>query len=128
MNTKPDRCPLCDSPDPARHPAVQSEGEVSLCPNPWHTPTSAAKAATVVTWPADIAIAACLRVMATDLENGTAEGFSPSCAAVEALEEGGPRSPHSEAGFRAWLDYYGGLSSEAIKAAVIAVQQKGEPA
>ena len=66
--------------------------------------------------------------VATDLENGTAEGFSPSCAAVEALEEGGPRSPHSEAGFRAWLDYYGGLSSEAIKAAVIAVQQKGEPA
>ena len=32
-----ERCPRCDSPDPARHPAMQSEGEVQLCSDGWHT-------------------------------------------------------------------------------------------
>lgn len=31
-----ERCPRCDSPDPARHPAMQWEGEVQPCPHPWH--------------------------------------------------------------------------------------------
>lgn len=31
-----ERCPTCDTRDPARHPAIQSEGEVSLCPHAWH--------------------------------------------------------------------------------------------
>jgi flavin-dependent thymidylate synthase len=30
------RCPACDSPDPARHPALQFEGEVNLCQDSWH--------------------------------------------------------------------------------------------
>lgn len=34
-------CPTCDSPNPAHHPAVQFEGEVHLCENPWHQPTAA---------------------------------------------------------------------------------------
>lgn len=31
-------CPTCDSPAPNLHPAVQSEGEVQPCKDPWHTP------------------------------------------------------------------------------------------
>jgi hypothetical protein len=33
---RPAKCPTCDSPDPARHPAVQFEGEVQVCSNSWH--------------------------------------------------------------------------------------------
>ena len=37
-NTKPDKCPTCDSPSPERHPAVQAEGEVQPCSDDWHEP------------------------------------------------------------------------------------------
>lgn len=30
------RCPLCDSPAPHLHPAVQHGGECSICPDPFH--------------------------------------------------------------------------------------------
>lgn len=32
----PKRCPSCDSPAPHLHPAMQFEGEVQPCSNPWH--------------------------------------------------------------------------------------------
>lgn len=35
----PSRCPRCDSPDPARHPAMQWEGEVQPCHDDWHNHT-----------------------------------------------------------------------------------------
>jgi hypothetical protein len=33
-------CPTCGSPYPHHHPAVQHEGEVHLCYDPWHKPTA----------------------------------------------------------------------------------------
>ena len=30
-------CPTCESPEPHLHPAVQHEGEVSICPDAWHS-------------------------------------------------------------------------------------------
>ena len=31
-----ERCPICNSPDPKLHPAVQHEGEVSICGDQFH--------------------------------------------------------------------------------------------
>ena len=32
----PPRCPTCTAPAPSMHPAVQCEGEVQPCGDPWH--------------------------------------------------------------------------------------------
>ena len=31
-----ERCPTCASPDRRFHPALELEGRVMVCPNPWH--------------------------------------------------------------------------------------------
>lgn len=33
---RPTHCPTCDSPAPHLHPAMQAEGEVQPCKDPWH--------------------------------------------------------------------------------------------
>lgn len=38
-----ERCPRCESPQPQLHPAVQREGEVHVCPHPWHSSTHAGR-------------------------------------------------------------------------------------
>lgn len=73
-------------------------------------------------WPARIAIAACLRIIADDIAKGTGvDLFDPDWDSIQALaEDSGQREhdPRTEAGFRSWLNHYGGLASERIDAAV----------
>lgn len=40
-----DKCPTCESPQPHLHPAVQHEGEVHLCRDPWHASTESGRVA-----------------------------------------------------------------------------------
>lgn len=40
---EPDKCPRCDSPAPHLHPAMQWEGEVQPCSDPWHKPRKPAE-------------------------------------------------------------------------------------
>ncbi len=74
-------------------------------------------------WNASLAVATCLRNIASDLEAGVAKGLDPSCAPVEAL--GDPHSPYwpgTECGFRAWL-HRNGVLSDAVDAAVAKVRK-----
>jgi hypothetical protein len=36
QQTRTRKCPTCESPSPGLHPAIQHEGEVSVCKDAWH--------------------------------------------------------------------------------------------
>jgi hypothetical protein len=41
---RPMMCPRCTSPSPTLHPAVQAGGEVTICPDTFHTGTREGRA------------------------------------------------------------------------------------
>jgi hypothetical protein len=71
-----EHCPSCDSPDPARHPAMQLEGEVQPCGDPWHDPLPPEIAA-IATPPHEVSTVA-----------GTASASAPSLSAQGATLAG----------------------------------------
>ncbi len=58
MSNNNKKCPTCDSPDPARHPAMQYGGEVQVCKDPWHAPLDNPVPTELETLRADLATAA----------------------------------------------------------------------
>lgn len=79
-------------------------------------------------WPVMDAVAACLHVIARDLETGVAEMFDPTCEAVCSLAADHPQYPGDEQRFRLWLDYFGELNKAAIDVEVAKVRPWQEAA
>jgi hypothetical protein len=91
---RPVTCPRCGSHSPSSHPAVQAEGEVCLCPHPWHDDVLTASArATVAASESPAEAPPLLPVEFWDAVYTAAKPWAKDTAAIIANAAGGLLGP-----------------------------------
>lgn len=94
----PDVCPTCGSPKPHLHPAVQSEGEVQPCSDPFHGPKFDP-----------------VKIMGPEAETRTMRGIAPDPITGQGDARGGPIKHEYERHFKqrsSLIDWYEGVLTE----------------